>query len=430
MPQGAGAERPRGGSVLGCPMAQRASLPHMDPPVEAALIAVAGTVVVAVTGFWTTRSVTGITLAEQRKQLDRTLEEQRTRTLNDRFATAADQLGSDKPAAVRLAAVYAMAGLADGWEENRQTCVEVLCAYLRMPYELDPGGDKALEKQRLDFRVSREVRHSAIRVITAHLKDNAAVSWQGLNFDFTGAIFDGGSFDDANFSGGTVDFRGAVFAGGEVTFRSAKFSGANVDFILAKFCGGTVDFQYAAFSRGMVNFRNAEFSSGKVNFSGARFCGGEVYFGDAEFCGGTVDFGSAQFSRSEVGFQGARFSDGTVDFDNANFTEVGALRFNGATFGGGDVNFRWAEFTGGYIGFSHAKLEGSAVHFDHAKFTGSNVDFVGDAADARFEGGTVDFSGAADWRHPPTFPWNAGLHPSSTPPAVVKLPSKGDQPGA
>ena len=81
------------------------------------------------------------TLAEQREQLDRTLAEQRARTWNERFATAADQLGSDKPAAVRLAGVYAMAGLADDWKANRQTCVDVLCAYLRMPYEPDPGKD-------------------------------------------------------------------------------------------------------------------------------------------------------------------------------------------------------------------------------------------------------------------------------------------------
>ena len=81
------------------------------------------------------------TLTEQREQLDRTLTEQRTRTLNERFATAAGQLGDDKPAAVRLAGVYAMAGLADDWEENRQTCVDVLCAYLRMPYEPDPGDE-------------------------------------------------------------------------------------------------------------------------------------------------------------------------------------------------------------------------------------------------------------------------------------------------
>ena len=48
------------------------------------------------------------TLAEQRDQLDRTLAEHRARTLNERFATAADRLGADRPAAVRLAAVYAM----------------------------------------------------------------------------------------------------------------------------------------------------------------------------------------------------------------------------------------------------------------------------------------------------------------------------------
>jgi hypothetical protein len=61
-----------------------------------------------------------------------------TRLLNERFTTAAAQLGDDKPA-VRLAGVYAMAGLADDWPAQRQTCVDVLCAYLRMPYEPDPA---------------------------------------------------------------------------------------------------------------------------------------------------------------------------------------------------------------------------------------------------------------------------------------------------
>ena len=52
------------------------------------------------------------TLKAQSEQLDRTLAEQRTRTLNERFDTVAEHLGSDKPPAVRVAAVYAMAGLA------------------------------------------------------------------------------------------------------------------------------------------------------------------------------------------------------------------------------------------------------------------------------------------------------------------------------
>jgi hypothetical protein len=114
----------------------------MSPQVTAAIIAaiVSGiTLVVTSVAQWLSRRGTRRDLKEQRKQLDRTLDEQRTRTLNERFATAAEQLGSDKPVAVRLAGVYAMAGLADDWKEDRQTCVDVQCGYLRMPYEPDPG---------------------------------------------------------------------------------------------------------------------------------------------------------------------------------------------------------------------------------------------------------------------------------------------------
>src|ERR1700751_5770519 len=103
------------------------------------------------------------TLAEQHKALERTLAEQRPRTLNERFATGTEQLGSDKPPAVRLAGVYAMAGLADDWPENQQTCIDGLCGYLRIPYGPGPGPD-APEPERLAFRAGREVRHTVIRV--------------------------------------------------------------------------------------------------------------------------------------------------------------------------------------------------------------------------------------------------------------------------
>jgi uncharacterized protein YjbI with pentapeptide repeats len=257
------------------------------------------------------------TLTEQRKQLDRTLAEQRTRTVNERFATAAGQLGDDKPSAVRLAGVYAMAGLADDWPENRQTCIDVLCGYLRIPYKPDPGQD-APEPERLAFRASREVRHTVIRVITAHLQKDkdAAMSWQGLNFDFTGAVFDGGDFTGARFSGGTVRFDHAKFSGGEVQFNVATFAGGTVRFLGAVFSGGTVRFAGAVFSGSQVDFEAAVFSGGQVDFAAAEFSGGQVRFDRAEFSGGEVGFDRAEFSGGEVGFLRAEFSGGTVDFSD------------------------------------------------------------------------------------------------------------------
>ena len=244
---------------------------------------------------------TETTLTKQGEQLDRTLAEQRTRTLNERFDTVAGQLGSDKPPAVRLAAVYAMAGLADDWQDHRQMCVDVLCAYLRMPYEPGPGDD-APEEKRLAFQASREVRYTVIRVITAHLNGTAPVSWCGLNFDFASAVFDGGDFSGAKLSGGTVNLTGAEFPGGTVNFSGAKFSGAAVHFSRSKFTGesptftgagtsgGTVFFHATEFSGGTVSFSRAEFSSETVSFTGAEFPGGTVSFTGAEFPGGTVDF--------------------------------------------------------------------------------------------------------------------------------------------
>jgi hypothetical protein len=342
----------------------------MSPQVEAALIAAGVGVLTVITTAFTQylgRRATS-------KQLDRTLTEQRTRTLNERFATAAGQLGDDKPPAVRLAGVYAMAGLADDWHENRQTCVDVLCAYLRLPYEPDPGDDapsrnplkgpigrrrggvqrSSLTDKQLGFHGSREVRHTVIRAITAHLRDDAAVSWRGLNFDFTGAVFDGGAFTGAVFSGGRVDFGDTEFSGGTVDFSGARFSGSTV-----------------------VSFRSAEFSGGRVDFSGA------------VFSGGTVSFGRAEFSRAAVHFEGAKFSGGWVPFVSA-------------VFSGGEVSFGGAKFSGGQVDFRDAEFSGSTVDFRNVEFSGS----------------TVDFSGARDWSVPPIFPW------TGTPPPGVKLPGK------
>jgi uncharacterized protein YjbI with pentapeptide repeats len=332
----------------------------MNPEVIAAIIAAAvsvltliGTLAAQYFGRRATSRDTQEALEVQGKQLDRTLAEQRTRTLNERFATAAEQLGSDKPA-VRLAGVYAMAGLADDWEENRQTCVDVLCAYLRMPYEPCPGQD-APEVRRLAFQASREVRHTVIRVITAHLQDDAAVSWQGLTLDFWGVVFDGGDFNGARFADGTVSFYGAKFSAGTVYFNDTNFSGGTVRFGETHFDGGTISFNHARFSGSTITFSEAQFSGGLVTFGDARFSGGTITFSETQFSGGTVSFNRAHFSGSTINF--------------------GGTELDGARFSGGDVTFYYA------------------------RFSADTVTFVG----AEFSGGAVDFSSVNDWSFPPRF---------------------------
>jgi hypothetical protein len=133
----------------------------MNPTVAAAVIAASastltliGTLAAQYLGRRATSKDTQRAFQEQSEHLDRTLTEQWTRAFNERFTTAADQLGSDKPA-VRLAGLYAMAGLADDWEAKRQTCVDVLCAYLRMPYG-HPG-----------YRRTPPERHTLCEVLAA-----------------------------------------------------------------------------------------------------------------------------------------------------------------------------------------------------------------------------------------------------------------------
>jgi hypothetical protein len=49
-------------------------------------------------------------------------------------------------------------------------------------------------------------------------RSDAAVTWQGLNSDGTGVVFDGGDFSAGRFSSEIVLFTGAEFSGGMVSF--------------------------------------------------------------------------------------------------------------------------------------------------------------------------------------------------------------------
>jgi uncharacterized protein YjbI with pentapeptide repeats len=249
----------------------------------------------------------------------------RTRVLNERFTAIAGQLGSDQ-AAIRLAGAHGMAGLADDWPENRQTCVDVLCAYLRMPFLAEPASaGHPQDRDWVAWKGSQEVRRTIIRLIVAHLQPGAVASWQQLNLDFTGAEFD------------DVDFGGAVFAGAQVSFRGARFS-ANTVFDGAQFCGGLTSFTGAEFSGGMVSFLNSMFSGFEISFIGARFSGGLVAFAGAKFSGAEVRFRDANFCGQVIIFEGAEFSGGLVNFLNVKFAGS-QVSFNGTKFSGGKVDF-------------------------------------------------------------------------------------------
>jgi uncharacterized protein YjbI with pentapeptide repeats len=324
------------------------------------------------------------------------MDREATKLFTERFGKASEQLGSDK-AAVRLAGVYALASLADDWEAGRQMCIDVLCAYLRMPYtppvdQSDvPAGsagedcgtapaDAAAvvvdEKEQRERLQERQVRLTIIRVITAHLREGAPVSWQGHDFDFSGAVFDGGDFSRAVFSGGNVNLSHAQFTSGNITFSHAQFTGGRVNLRHAQFLGGRISFHKMHFAEGYVTFSRTWFTGSHVDFSNTRHTGGNVNFSHAQFTGGRVDFSNTRHT-------------------------------------GGNVNFSHAQFTGGHVDFSNTRHTGGRADFTRTRFAAIQVDFIG----ARFAGGDVDLSTTFS-STPPAFDlWTDG------PPEGLLLPS-------
>jgi hypothetical protein len=182
------------------------------------------------------------------------------RRITDLYIKAIEQLGSVK-APVRLGGLYGLERLAQGNPAHRQTVIDVICAYLRMPYtppesdnaqsvrimvcdgqDATPRGSDAFELSAPTSTVvavadpweEREVRLTAQRMLTQHLSmlddtlrpDQLAALppsserrfWPGLRLnldrayleDFIlplGNIIDG-TFASATFAGRTTSFTG------------------------------------------------------------------------------------------------------------------------------------------------------------------------------------------------------------------------------
>ncbi|MET9961724.1 hypothetical protein ABZ128_22170 [Streptomyces sp. NPDC006326] len=278
--------------------------------------------------------VVALVVSYRRQHLNEVSEErEHGKFFTDRFGAAADQLGADQPAA-RMAGAYAMARLADEWRQERQTCIDVLCGYLRMPHAPDPPAD---EPACTAWQREREIRKTVLRLICAHLRDDSPESWQGYDLDFTGAVVDEADFRGARFTGGDIIFIKALFVGHDreqVIFDEVEFAdGSYAYFRLAEFRSGSVRFDRAVFSGGWVTFDSARFTGARVNFRDAAFSAGEIRFEDAEFSAGLVDFTGSTFTGTLVDFgehrlenlhvtaPSARFTGGTVDLSRtAAFT--------------------------------------------------------------------------------------------------------------
>ncbi|MBW0010615.1 MAG: pentapeptide repeat-containing protein [Pseudonocardiales bacterium] len=261
------------------------------------------------------------------------------RRITELYTKAADQLGSEK-APVRLAGLHALERLAQNTPDQRQTIVDVICAYLRMPYtppDEQPLAEDAPAEAHARYenrRQEQQVRMTAQNILSRNLRVTAqrhrrrwhrtpppaAPAWPGIRLDLTGALLL--KFSLAGCQLGNADFGGAQFTDTayfeDAQFTdTAEFAGAQFTdtayFVGAQFTG-TADFEGAQFTD-TANFRGAQFT-GPANFGGAQFTG-TANFEGAQFTD-TANFGGAQFT-GPAHFVGAQFTD-TAYFRDAQFT--------------------------------------------------------------------------------------------------------------
>src|SRR6478735_6137036 len=117
-------------------------------------------------------ALVALVVAYRRQRVDEAgAHREATRLHTERFGQAVEQLGSDSPA-VQLGGVHALAGLADDAPDDnlRQTCIDVLCAYLQLPFTPDPGDDPAHQEEHHRYLALRKVRHTILRLIGDHYR--------------------------------------------------------------------------------------------------------------------------------------------------------------------------------------------------------------------------------------------------------------------
>ncbi|WP_327421171.1 pentapeptide repeat-containing protein [Streptomyces sp. NBC_01230] len=224
-----------------------------------------------------------------REEVDASTEHDATeRRITELYTAAASQLGGDT-APGRLAGLYALERLAQDHTAHRQTIVNVICAYLRMPFEPEPpSADMAAWSE------ERVVRLTAQQILTDHLIVSAEEADEWLS--------DSPSADPKFWPGIELNLAGATLLHFEFAMRRAE----------------------------LVNFHGTRFV-GYTNSSHAELAG-HAYFHRARFEGGAGNFRGAWFGLRVV-FSGADFGEHRAAFDGATF--AGMVFLKDATFGSG-----------------------------------------------------------------------------------------------
>ncbi|MEU4448308.1 pentapeptide repeat-containing protein [Actinosynnema sp. NPDC050801] len=231
----------------------------------------------------------------QRQQLENErAEHDRSRVADERFARSVELLGHDAEQ-VRVGAMHALAGLARSRAEYAQTVLDVLCAYLRRPFDVTREGEAVVRDER-----ELEVRLTAQRLVADLLPRADAADAPLYNLDLTRAYLE--YFDLSHRLLGDLVLRAAhlresnslhhAVVRGSVWFTDATSEGRlhlhdmvihgkawfsrfrchqAADFTATRFLGPN-KFAGVAFT-GPVTFRGGEFAE-PIDFEGARFGGG------------------------------------------------------------------------------------------------------------------------------------------------------------
>ncbi|MFF4393667.1 pentapeptide repeat-containing protein [Streptomyces sp. NPDC001552] len=182
------------------------------------------------------------------------------RRITELYTKAVEQLGNSQ-APVRLGGLYALERLGQAVDDHRQTIVDVICAYLRMPctspavprpsrrrgvpravsHSLQTA--RALIRGKADSQRRQElqVRETAQAILTAHLRDARPPDqrettpaddqfWEGMRIDLSHATLTECDFGNCHVA--EAKFAQAAFTG-DAQFGGATFTG------LAWFGGAT-----------------------------------------------------------------------------------------------------------------------------------------------------------------------------------------------